>query len=60
MMRTIQNLRIGTKLAITSLLSVLLVGGMIYGQMSGNASTREGSESEGRATRSKRRPRFAA
>jgi methyl-accepting chemotaxis protein len=48
MMRTIQNLRIGTKLAITSLLSVLLVGGMIYGQMSGNASTREGSESEGR------------
>ncbi len=48
MTRTIQNLRIGTKLAITSVLSVLLVGGMIFGQMSSNAATREGSEFQAR------------
>jgi methyl-accepting chemotaxis protein len=40
MIRIIQNLRIGTKLAITSALSMLLVGTMIYFQISGNAIVR--------------------
>ena len=38
MMRIIQNLRIGTKLAIASALGILLVGMMILGQMAGNAA----------------------
>jgi methyl-accepting chemotaxis protein len=41
MMRIIQNLRIGTKLAITSALGVLLVGSMIAGQIYGNAGVRQ-------------------
>jgi methyl-accepting chemotaxis protein len=44
MMRIIQNLRIGAKLAITSALSILLVAGMIYAQMSGNAAVRKVDE----------------
>ena len=38
MSRMIMNLKIGTKLAIASVLSILLVGGMIYMQMHGNAA----------------------
>jgi methyl-accepting chemotaxis protein len=45
MMRIIQNLRIGTKLAITSALSILLIAGMIVAQMSGNAAVRKANES---------------
>jgi methyl-accepting chemotaxis protein len=45
MMRIIQDLRIGTKLAITSALSILLVGGMIFAQMTGNAAVRKANES---------------
>jgi methyl-accepting chemotaxis protein len=44
MTRIIQNLRIGTKLAIASVLSVLLVGLMIFSQMSGNAAIRRANE----------------
>jgi methyl-accepting chemotaxis protein len=40
MMRIIQNLRIGTKLAITSALTILVVAGMIYLQISGSADVR--------------------
>ena len=40
MSRMIMNLKIGTKLAITSLLGILLVGGMVYTQMRGNAGVR--------------------
>src|SRR5712691_4558421 len=36
-----QNLRIGTKLAITSALGVLLVGSMIASQIYGNAGVRQ-------------------
>lgn len=43
-MRSIQNLRIGTKLAISSLISLLLVGGMIWVQVNGNTSTRRADE----------------
>ena len=43
-MRIIQNLRIGTKLAITSLLSILLIGGIIFAQMTGNASVLKANE----------------
>jgi methyl-accepting chemotaxis protein len=39
--RIIQNLRIGTKLAITSALGVLLVGSMIASQIYGNAGVRQ-------------------
>lgn len=39
------NLRIGTKLAITSALSILLIAMMIFGQMSGNAAVRKMNES---------------
>jgi methyl-accepting chemotaxis protein len=46
MIKIIQNLRIGTKLAITSLLSLFLVGGLIFAQMSGNAAVRQASELE--------------
>ena len=45
MRRIIQNLRIGTKLAITSALGVLLVGFMIGSQMYGNASVSHSRES---------------
>jgi methyl-accepting chemotaxis protein len=44
MIETIQNLRIGTKLAITSVLSILLVGAMIFSQMSGNAAVGKATE----------------
>jgi methyl-accepting chemotaxis protein len=43
-MGRIQNLRIGTKLAITSLLTILLIGGMIFAQMNGNATVRHADE----------------
>src|SRR4051812_12973526 len=45
MMGMFTNLRIGTKLAITSVLSILLIAMMIYGQMSGNAAVRKLNES---------------
>ena len=41
MTRIIQNLQIGTKLAITSALGVLLVGSMIASQIYGNAGVRQ-------------------
>ena len=44
----IQDLRIGTKLAITSALSILLVAGMIYLQITGGAHVREASEAAAR------------
>jgi methyl-accepting chemotaxis protein len=44
MTRTIQDLRIGTKLAITSALSILLVASMIYLQMTGGAAVRRANE----------------
>jgi methyl-accepting chemotaxis protein len=40
MIRIIQNLRIGTKLAITSALAILLVAAMIYMQVAGGAHVR--------------------
>jgi methyl-accepting chemotaxis protein len=45
MISIVQNLRIGTKLAITSVLSILLIAMMIFGQMSGNAAVRKMNES---------------
>jgi methyl-accepting chemotaxis protein len=45
MLSLVQNLKIGTKLAIASALGVLLVGAMIASQMLGNASIRESSQS---------------
>ncbi|MDA9546746.1 MULTISPECIES: methyl-accepting chemotaxis protein [unclassified Bradyrhizobium] len=45
MLSLVQNLRIGTKLAIASALGVLLVGAMIASQMLGNADIRESSQS---------------
>ncbi|MEO6843407.1 MAG: methyl-accepting chemotaxis protein [Bradyrhizobium sp.] len=45
MRQIIQNLRIGTKLAITSALGVLLVGFMIGSQMYGNASVSHSHQS---------------
>src|SRR3954468_3939122 len=44
MSRTIMNLKIGTKLAITSVLSILLVVGMISMQMHGNAAVKTANE----------------
>jgi methyl-accepting chemotaxis protein len=44
MIQMIQNLRIGTKLAITSVLSMLLVGAMIFAQISGNSAVRQRTE----------------
>ena len=44
MMRFIQNLRIGTKLAVTSVFSILLIGGMIFAQITGNAAVRNANE----------------
>jgi hypothetical protein len=43
-MRFIENLRIGTKLAITSLLSVVMVVALIYAQMSGSDAVRQANE----------------
>ena len=40
-------MRIGTKLAITSALSILLVAGMIFAQMSGNSAVRQADEIAG-------------
>jgi len=45
MTKIFTNLRIGTKLAITSVVSILLIAMMIYGQMSGNAAVRKMNES---------------
>ena len=44
----IQDLRIGTKLAIASALSILLVAGMIYLQITGGANIHEASEAAAR------------
>ena len=41
MMRIIQNLRIGTKLAITSAVAILMVAGMLYLQVTGGAHVRD-------------------
>ena len=46
-MQIVQNLRIGTKLAVTSLLTILLIGGMILSEISGNAAVRQKSEDAG-------------
>ncbi len=42
MLRAVQNLRIGTKLAITAVLSILLIGLMIYNQHSGGSAVADG------------------
>ena len=42
-MGIIRNLRIGTKLAITSVLGILMVAGMLYLQVTGGARVREAS-----------------
>lgn len=44
MIRIIQNLRIGTKLAVSSVFSILLIGGMIFAQINGNAAVRNANE----------------
>jgi methyl-accepting chemotaxis protein len=44
MIRIVQDLRIGTKLAIASALGILLVGLMIFSQVAGNASVRKANE----------------
>jgi methyl-accepting chemotaxis protein len=44
MMQIIQNLRIGTKLAVTSVFSILLVGAMIFAQMHGNSLVRNADD----------------
>jgi methyl-accepting chemotaxis protein len=43
MIRIIQNLRIGTKLAMTSTLAILMVAGMLYLQVTGGIRVREAS-----------------
>ena len=43
-MRFIQNLRIGTKLAVSAVFSILLIGGMIFAQITGNAAVRKANE----------------
>src|SRR4051812_16056441 len=48
MMRMIQDLRIGTKLAITSALTILVVAAMIYLQMSGGAEVRKADDNAAR------------
>ena len=48
MIAIIQNLRIGTKLAITSALTILLVAGMIYLQITGGVHVREAGEAASR------------
>ena len=44
MLRTILNFKIGTKLAIASLLSLLLVGAVFYAQLSGNAAVQAAND----------------
>ncbi len=44
MIRIVQDLRIGTKLAIASGLCILLVGLMIFSQIAGNVSVRKANE----------------
>jgi hypothetical protein len=41
MFRFIQNLRIGTKLAVASALGIMLVGCMIFAQITGGVAVRE-------------------
>jgi methyl-accepting chemotaxis protein len=48
MISVIQNLRIGTKLAITSVLTILLVAGMIYVQITGGADVQKASDTASR------------
>ena len=48
MMRIIQDLRIGTKLAITSAMTIMVVAAMIYLQMSGGADVRTASDNASR------------
>jgi methyl-accepting chemotaxis protein len=48
MMRIIQNLRIGTKLAITSAVAILMVAGMLYLQITGGAHVREANANAAR------------
>ena len=48
MISIVQNLRIGTKLAITSALSILLVATMIYLQMTGGAEVRTAGDNAAR------------
>jgi methyl-accepting chemotaxis protein len=48
MIKIIQNLRIGTKLAVTSALSILLVAAMIYLQMAGGADVRKAGDNAAR------------
>ncbi|MCP4620798.1 MAG: HAMP domain-containing protein [Bradyrhizobium sp.] len=43
MIRMIQDLRIGTKLAVTSALAILMMAGMLYLQVTGGAHVRETS-----------------
>jgi len=43
-MSIIQNMRIGTKLAVSALLSILLIAGMIYAQVSGNAAVSKANQ----------------
>jgi methyl-accepting chemotaxis protein len=47
-MRIIQNLRIGTKLAITSALTILLVASIIYLQMAGSANVQKATDNAAR------------
>ena len=48
MMRIIQDLRIGTKLAITSMLAILMVAAMLYMQVTGGAYVREANATAAR------------
>jgi hypothetical protein len=48
MMRIIQDLKIGTKLAITSALALIVVGGMVYFQVTGGADVRSATEKASR------------
>src|SRR3974390_3065242 len=43
-MQIVQNLRIGTKLALVSLLTIVLVGAMVLAEMGGNAAVRQKNE----------------
>ena len=44
MIRMVQNLRIGTKLGIASILSILLVGLIIFAQISGNTAVQKANQ----------------
>jgi methyl-accepting chemotaxis protein len=48
MMRMIEDLRIGTKLAITSALAIMVVAAMIYLQMTGGAEVRKADDNAAR------------